>query len=164
MVTRGWLCCSHSDIFKGSLRKAALLPPICGWQTCLLHQLHTGGPMVRGEQGLHAWAWVGAICFCLYCNNMSFFSLVAFIYCSISMPKLSMPRLNKGAKRATSTTHIQRTHPLHAVLQHIGQCCRHKRGAAIFTQCSHFITGLSLDHLVGNCYPQVSHSTWMEVQ
>lgn len=54
VVTRGWLCCSHSDIFKGRLRKAPLLPLICGWQPCLLHQLHTGDLMVRREQGAHA--------------------------------------------------------------------------------------------------------------
>lgn len=36
-------------------RKAPLLPLICGWQPCLLHQLHTGELMVWGEQGAHAW-------------------------------------------------------------------------------------------------------------
>lgn len=30
-------------------RKALLLPLICGWQPCLLHQLHTDDLMVRGE-------------------------------------------------------------------------------------------------------------------
>lgn len=62
--------------------------------------------------------------------------------------------------------HSQCTHQFHAVLQQRGQHFPHNHlcGAAIFTQSSHFITGLSLDHLVGNCYPQVNHSTWMEVQ
>lgn len=83
VVTRGWLCCSHSDIFKGGLRKAALLPLICGWQACLLHQLHTGGLMVRGEQGMHALAGVSSICFC-------------------ALNIHAQDRLNRAAKRATS--------------------------------------------------------------
>lgn len=87
------------------------------------------------------------------------------LYTSPPGTQTPFTRCGCGSRESCDTCPVRSAAPRCLTAYRPMLCTQAKNhGTTIFTQSSHFITGLSLDHLVGNCCPQVSHSTWMEVQ